>query len=233
MLNTKQILLASMAILMASASSALAGTKAQANLVPATDPTVPNPTMSTKGKVALKDTGALQVSIKGVTDGTGAFVTSATAYDPADPNTLAADDYTVMVKMNVVGAAAALTVPAVDVEYVVPLSLKKGNGAAKLDLAGLVGMLTALGTVNRSFEVRGGEVWGPLGANLADCKEVMKTGGGGLPVPAVTTAYLAAADPNSGSVYELDADGFPVPYPACRGGVKLGVAGINAPPAAP
>jgi hypothetical protein len=225
MFNTKQILAASLAILMASASSALAGTKAQANLVPATDPLVPNPTIATKGKVQLKDTGALSVSVKGLTDGSAAPVTSVTEYDPVDPNSLAADHYIAVLKLSVVGAAPAMGVPAVQVEYVVPLSIKKGNGSAKLDLAGLMSFLSALGNVNRSFEVQGGEFWGPIGSGLATCKSLVMSGAGGMPVAGVSPAFVIDDDGH----YALDGQGFPIPWPDCRVGTRLGVLGINVP----
>jgi hypothetical protein len=204
MLNSKQILAASLAILMASASSALAGTKAQANIVPANDPTTPNPTMSTKGKLQIKDSGALSVSVKGLTDGTGAVVTTSQSWadsDFTDPNSVDGTQYMAMVKLNLV------TVPA-PVEYVVPIDVKKGNGSTKVNLASLMVLLDGLGNVCRSFEAQGGEVWGPLGATqLGACRAILQAGEGGLGVPGVQSQG----------------------NPDCRGGTMVGVVGINVP----
>jgi hypothetical protein len=156
MLNTKQILAASLAILMASASSALAGTKFQGNIVPATTST--SDTLSTKGKLQVKDTGALQASLKGVLAG-GALVNSATEYDPADPNSVDPSHYVVIVSLYVAG------IPVV-AQYNVPVSLKKGNGATKPDISGLMAILPV--GVSRSIGAMGGSVWGPLGTSASD-----------------------------------------------------------------
>jgi hypothetical protein len=208
MISTKHILATSMAILMASASSALAGTKIQGNIVPATTSTTD--TLSTKGKLQIKDTGSVQVSLKGVLQG-GALVAETAPYDPADPNSVDPSHYVTIVKISV----AALPL---DVEVVTPVALKKGNGTTKLDLAGMVALLDALGTsVLRSFEGRGGEVWGPLSAadpnDFADCKYALthSTPFAPPPMPPIPAGVTLGDDP------------------VCRLGTKIGVVGINIP----
>lgn len=84
-------------------------------------------------------------------------------------------------------------------ESALPVELKKGSGTGKVSLASLFSAIPA--GVGRSVEVNGVEIWGPLGAsNVAACT-------------AVVTAGFSVV-PND---------------PACRGGTKIGVGGMNIP----
>jgi len=186
---TRQVL--TIGVLMTSAAVALAGTKYQANLVPAsaTNPP-PNPTMTSKGKVKLDDKASLKVGLKGVTDGGGVLVTSSTSLK--DTGDLDGTEYIVILK-------ATFTALGTPIEAPIPVALKNGNGSGSASLGALIGLIPA-GT-GRSIEVTGGEVWGPLGAGtLAACQADVDTG-----------YSLTPGSPN------------------CRGGSKIGVAGINIP----
>lgn len=204
MISRKHILVASIAVVMASASAALAGTKSQANLVP---DDVGNPTLDAKGKLAVKDTGLVQASLKGVTDGTGNYVTTSQSYKNSggDPNSVDGTQYMVILKLSVADVELA---PFCDdpndlaprAEVPIPVDLKGGNGGSKLDLSGLAVLLPP--GVMKSLEVVGGEVWGPLGTDtLSDCISTLKTG-----------FHVVGMGPNP-----------------CKGGDKIGVAGIVLP----
>jgi hypothetical protein len=154
------------AMIAVSATAALAGTKYQSSLVNAstTDPPS-NPTMSV-GKVQVKDTGDIKAQVKGVTDGTGALVTSSTAVkDTGDPDDTS---YIAIIKANYVPLN-------IDVEIAVPMDVKKGGGKGGVSLASLTSLITP--GVGRSIAMNGAEVWGPLGAaNVAACNTELNTG---------------------------------------------------------
>lgn len=84
-------------------------------------------------------------------------------------------------------------------ELPVPIDLKKGNGTTKLNGSASFSMIPP--GIGRSAEINGVEVWGPLGAaNVAACNAVL--------------ASVVSLVPND---------------PSCRGGTKIGVAGVNFP----
>jgi hypothetical protein len=84
-------------------------------------------------------------------------------------------------------------------EMPVPFDLKKGNGTTKLAEGAQFSQIP--GGIGRSVEINGVEVWGPLGAgNVAACNSVL-----------ANVVTLVTNDPS------------------CRGGTKIGVAGINFP----
>jgi hypothetical protein len=154
------------AILAVSGSAALAGTKYQANLVPASAVNPPaDPTMES-GKLSLKDTADIKAKVKGVTDSGGVPVTGSTSY--ADTGTLDGSEYVVILKAN-------FTALNVDVEKAIPMSMKNGGGKGAVSLASLLSLLPP--GIGRSVEVTGGEVWGPLGApNAAPCQAELTAG---------------------------------------------------------
>ncbi len=204
MLTLKRIALISMAV-MAAASPALAGTKYATNIVPfdAFNPAT-NPTLLPKGQIKLSDKGAIFVSLAGVTDGSGALVTTSTLYNDSAPTgnpSLDGTEYTVILKLYM--PAIALVFPNIQlVEVPVPVDLKAGKGKTKLSVASLLGLLAP--NVGRSIEIRGAEVWGPIGAGLpaADCTAVVSNA---LPV------------------------GLPLAPGLCRGGTQIGISGISVP----
>jgi hypothetical protein len=155
-----------MAILAVSASTALAGTKYQANLVPSSASSPPtNPTMEA-GKLSLKDTADIKAKAKGITDAGGNEVTGSTSF--ADTATLDGSEYVVILK-------AQFTALAIDIEAPIAMSVKNGGGKGAVSLAGLLGLLPP--GVGRSIEVTGAEVWGPLGpANVAACQAEVAVG---------------------------------------------------------
>jgi hypothetical protein len=203
MITLKRIALIAMAAVATSTSPALAGTKYAANLVSndAFNPPA-NPTLSPKSSIKLSDKGSVAITLDGVTDGAGALVTTSTVYaasikaNPAAPN-LDGSEYIVIIKLFL--PAIAGTVPLVEVP--VPVDLAGGKGKTKLSVAGLLGLLA--GTSGRSLEIKGAEVWGPLGvgAPLTNCLAVV---GAALPV------------------------GLPLGA-VCRGGTQFGISGLSIP----
>jgi len=187
---SKRVLTMTAAAVALSASAALAGTKYQANIVPASATNPPtNPTLSSKGKAALDDKGNVKVGIKGVTDGAGAPANSSTSLK--DTNTLDGTEYFYIAKGTFTSLGVTFEVP-------VPMDVKKGSGAAKVSLASQFALIPA--GAGRGVEITGGEVWGPLGAaNLASCQ-------------AEVTAGVVVAGSST-----------------CRGGTKIGVAGLLVP----
>jgi len=185
---TKRMLMMAMATLVVAPSGVLAGTKYQANLVPASAVHPPaNPTMAS-GKLALKDTAAIKAKAKGITDGAGVPVTGSTLFK--DTGAVDGTEYVVIIK-------ATFTALGVAIEAPVPMSVKNGSGKGGLALSALIGLIP--GGIGRSIEVTGGEVWGPLGgANVAACQAEINTG------------YALAGS-------------------ACKGGTKIGVAGVSIP----
>lgn len=185
---TKRMLMMAMATLVVAPSGVLAGTKYQANLVPASAVHPPaNPKMDS-GKLALKDSGDIKVKVKGVTDGAGVPVTGSTQFK--DTGTVDGSEYVVILK-------ATFTALGVAVESPLAMSMKNGGGKGAVSLGAFTSLIPA-GT-GRSVEVTGGEVWGPLGvANVAACQAEINTG------------YTLASS-------------------ACKGGTKVGVAGVNFP----
>ena len=94
---------------------------------------------------------------------------------------------------------ATFTALGLGIEGAVPVELKKGNGTGKFSQAALFSLIPA--GLGRSVELNGVEIWGPLGAgNVAACTAV------------VTAGYSVVAND-----------------PSCRGGTKIGVAGISIP----
>jgi hypothetical protein len=192
MLNRRHILGATMAILMASASSALAGTKVKANLVPVTTSTTE--TLSPKSSMLIKDTPALKVQLKDVLAG-GVLVNSAAPYDPAVPSSVDPSDYVVIVHLNVVAVPIAA-------DLIVPVSLKKGAGKTAPDVSGLGGLL--LPGLCRSLGAIGADVWGPIGDSASDpdylaCKDALTTSlgtVGGITVPPAVWLPGDAFGPN-------------------------------------
>jgi hypothetical protein len=161
---TKRVLTMAMAGLAVSASAALAGTKYQANIVPASATNPPSdPTMSAKGKVKLDDKGNVKVGIKGVTDAGGVPAESSFA-GPALDGT----EYIYIVKGTFVSLG-------VQFEVDIPIDVKKGNGKAALSLSSQFALIPM--GAGRGVEITGGEVWGPLGAaNVAACQPDVTAG---------------------------------------------------------
>lgn len=196
-MNMKRIAMIAMAVVAASATAAPAGTKYAANLVsnsPVDPP--PNPTLSVKSSVKLDDKGNIQVSLAGVTDGSGALVTTSTSYNDTKSTSPVLDgtEYIVIIKLFVAA------VPAFDIELPVPVDLKAGKGKTKLSAAPLFALITP--PAGRTVEIRGSEVWGPLGApNAAACQAVVANS---LPV------------------------GLPLGA-TCRGGTQIGMSGLSIP----
>ena len=199
MMNRKRVVYLSLAVLAASTPLALAGTKYQANVVPASASNPPaNPTLTTKGKIQVSDSAKMQASIKGVTDGAGAPANSSTAYVTTLKTHVApvldGTEYIAILK----GNFAALNI---SFELPIPIDVKNGNGGTTLALPALTSLIPP-GT-GRSIEITGAEIWGPLGAaNAASC-----------------VAIVGATPPV----------GYVLNDPACRGGTKIGVAGVNLP----
>lgn len=156
---TKRTMAMATAMLAVSASAVLAGTKYQANLVPAT---VTNPTMAS-GKVQLKDTADIKAKIKGVTDGAGDPVTGVD-----DDTVIDGTEYVVILK-------ATFTALNITIEAPIVMDLKNGGGKGAVSLGGLIGLIPP--GVTRAVEVVGGEVWGPVGpANAAACQADVTAG---------------------------------------------------------
>jgi hypothetical protein len=209
MFNWRYPSLVMIAALTLSAHAAVAGTKVLVSLVPnsATDPPTP-PTMSeTKGKLLGTDKGVVKVSLSGVTTDGVTFVTTSTAFNDAvkacttPPCAIVLDgsEYVVIIKVSVPAAGF-------DAEFIVPVDLKKGNGKTKVSASSVISLIPS--GAGRSLEVKGAEVWGPVGGDGTTCADVMN-----------------ALILGSGIDTTLD-------DPACRGangGVKIGVAGLNAP----
>jgi len=187
------IALASLAVIGAVVAPALAGTKVQENIVPSSATSPPgNPTLSTAGKFQMDDKGKVQVTLKGVTDGAGAPVTSSGSYASKTMPVLDGTQYVAVFR-------ATFTALGLGIEGAVPVELKKGNGTGKFSQAALFSLIPA--GLGRSVELNGVEIWGPLGAgNVAACTAV------------VTAGYSVVAND-----------------PSCRGGTKIGVAGISIP----
>ena len=165
---TKRMIMTGLAVAV-SASAAMAGTKYQANIVPssATNPPT-NPTLSSKGKASLKDTGDIKVGIKGVTDGGGVLANSTTAFKDSGNTTIDGSEYIYIAKGRFVSLG-------VDFEAYVPVPVKNGNGKGAVNLASQFGAIPA--GVGRGVEITGGEVWGPLGvATLAACQADVTAG---------------------------------------------------------
>jgi hypothetical protein len=199
MLTLRRSAFIAMAVVAASASSALAGTKYATNLVSnaLVDPP-PNPTLSSKSQIKLGDTGAVSVSLAGVTDAGGALVTTTQAYNAsvkAPPLTLDGSEYIVIIKLHIpaVGLVPVIEVP-------VPVDLTGGKGKTKLNLAGVLGLLGS--GLGRGLEITGAEVWGPLGP------------------PAPTCLVIVGNSPHASL---LGGD------PSCRGGLQIGIAGLSLP----
>ena len=168
MSNVKRIALVAAAVVAAAATSAHAGTKYAANLVPAalSDPP-PNPTLSTKSSLKLDSKGSIAIALAGVTDAAGALVTTSTAY--ADTGTLDGSEYITIIKLSVTAIKGFIPL----VEVPIPVELKAGKGKVKLSVASLLSLVP--GGAARTVEITGAEVWGPLGAGTpaSDCQAVV------------------------------------------------------------
>ena len=221
----KRIALVSIAAVVASATAAPAGTKYAANLVPylASDQPIP-PTMAAKGSIKLSDKGAIQVALAGVVEATGPLicfggdtngaacttnvdcpnggtcsasgvpVTTSTSFN--DTGTLDGTEYAVIIKLTVTAVEGLFPV----IEVPVMVDLKSGKGKTKMDVSSLLVFVT--GSVPRTIEIVGSEVWGPLGGgNVAACQATIDQS-----IPVI----------------------FP-PDPSCRGGTKIGISGLYVP----
>jgi hypothetical protein len=167
MMTLKRIALISMTVIAATATTAPAGTKYAANLVPSAvvDPP-PNPTLSTKSSVKLSDKGAIQVALAGVTDGAGTLVTTSTSYN--DTGTLDGTEYFVVIKLSVTAVAGLFP----EIDLPVAVDLKAGKGKAKLSASSLFALIPP--GQARTVEIIGSEVWGPLGAGgVAACQAIL------------------------------------------------------------
>lgn len=208
MLILKRIALISMAVMVA-ASPALAGTKFATNIVPsdAFNPAT-NPTLLPKGQIKLSDKGAISVSLAGVTDAGGTLVTTSTLYNDSvasGPPSLDGTEYTVILKLflpAIAGAPLFIT----SVEVPIPVDLKAGKGKTKLSVASLLSLLGP--SSGRAVEIRGAEVWGPIGAGPP---AVACTGVVSNPLPV----------------------GLPLAPGLCRGGTQIGLSGLSVPLPAP
>ena len=204
MITLKRIALIALAVVAAATSPALAGTKYAANLV-SNDLFNPpsNPTLSPKSSIKLSDTGSIAIALAGVTDGTGALVTTSTAYaasvkvKPPAP-VLDGSEYIVIIKLFI--PAVAGNTPLIEVP--VPVDLIDGKGKTKLSVAGLLGLLVPQN--GRGIEIRGAEVWGPLGTAAGE--------------PAACMGVVGAAIPA----------GLPLGA-VCRGGTQFGISGLSIP----
>ena len=157
-------------------TSAWAGTKYQANLVPVgvLDPNDPNGpgTLANKSKIQAQDSGKFQANLKGVVDGAGALITTDGSFKAT--GTLTGDEFIVVV---------AGTFPGVDniaFEFNLVGELKKGNGKAAIDASSLFNQIPP--STLRSVVITGVEVHGPLGAeNIEACTQNLVDGGFNLP----------------------------------------------------
>ena len=157
-------------------TSAWAGTKYQANLVPVgvLDPNDPNGpgTLAIKSKVQAQGSGKFQANLKGVVDGAGALITTDGSFKAT--GILTGDEFIVVVAGTFPGAAD------VAFEFNLVGELKKGNGKAAIDTSFLFGQIPA--DTLRSIVITGVEVHGPLGAaNVDDCTLNLTAGGFNLP----------------------------------------------------
>jgi hypothetical protein len=209
MLTCKRFALV-VALMAAAASPALAGTKFATNLVPESDlHPPPNPTLSAKSQIKMADKGTLTIALAGVTTAAGELANTSTTYNDAvgsgAPPALDGTEYIAIVKAYMPGVEFLAPV----IEVPVPVNLKKGKGKTTLVLGNLFGLL---GTSGRSFEVRGVEVWGPLGAAAAgDCQAIVAA-----PIPVGIPNGL-----NPGVCRDAD------------GGVRIGISGLSIPVPAP
>lgn len=192
MKTVKQFALVVMALVIA--TPALAGTKYQTNIV-SNSPTHPpaNPTLSPKSAIKLDDKGKIQASLAGVTDGSGALVTTSGSFNSS--GTLDASTYIVILKLHLPAIAGLFEV----VEFPIPVDLKNGKGKTKYNVSSLFAFLTPPN--GRTVEIRGLEVWGPMGAGAAACDALVSG-----PLPVI----------------------FP-PDMTCRSGDHIGISGLAVP----
>ena len=204
MMTLKRSALIAMAMMAASTSPVLAGTKYATNLVPnaVANPPV-NPTLSPKSSIKLSEKGGIAIALDGVTDAGGTLVTTSTAYadsikfSPPAP-ALDGSEYIVIIKLFI--PAVAENAPVIEVP--IPVDLKDGKGKTKMSVAGL---LSALGSgFGRGIEIRGAEVWGPLGTAAGEPGACLIVVGASIPV------------------------GLPLGA-TCRGGTQFGMSGVSIP----
>ncbi len=155
------------ALAVLAAPAAFAGTKYQANIVPAT---AAAPTLTNKSKLQLDDKGKALALLKGVDAGAGPVDTDGSW----KTGSLTGDEYVVIAEGTFVALSAAF-------EMAIPVELKKGNGTTKLDTSALF-LLIPPGL--RSMALGEAEVWGPLGAgNAAACLATITAGFNLPPAP--------------------------------------------------
>ncbi len=157
-------------------TSAWAGTKYKANLVPVgvLDPNDPNGpgTLANKSKIQAQDSGKFQANLKGVVDGAGELITTDGSFGKT--GTLTGDEFIVVVGGTFPGAAN------IAFEFNLVGELKKGNGKAAIDASSLFSLIPP--NTLRSVAITGVEVHGPLGAaNVAACTQNLADGGFFLP----------------------------------------------------
>lgn len=158
-MRTRYLVLA--AALTLSANAAFAVTKYQGSVVPVTlgpVPGTPN-TLQNKSLFKLAGTGAVQVKMKGVTDGTGALATTSQIAPATDP----AVTYVGVIHGQAVGVAFSLNIL---------VALKKGAGVTNANL----GPLLTLTTPGAPIALTGADYFTPVpnvGTNIADCNAVL------------------------------------------------------------
>lgn len=187
---------AMVAMALAIATPALAGTKFQTNLV-SNDPIDPpsNPTISPKSSIKMSDKGSIQVGLAGVTDGAGTLVTTSGSYN----DTFAVDgtQYVAIIKLRLPAIEGLFPI----VELPIAVDLKGGKGKTKYSAAPLFGFLGAGN--GRTVEIQGVEVWGPLGGGAAACQAILSA-----PIP-----VIFPPDPSCRSGNEIGMSGLAVPLP--------------------
>jgi hypothetical protein len=195
MLTLKQLAVMGLAVII-SATPALAGTKYATNLVSndAADPPTP-PDLSPKSSIKLDDKGHVAVGLAGVMDGGGVLVTSSGNYK--ETGSVDATTYVVILKLFIPGIVplngGAAEVP-------LPVELKSGKGKTKLSVGSLFAAIP--GGLGRTVEIRGAEVWGPLGGSAGTCQTEVTTG-----------FSLAANDPSCRSGSQIGMSGLAIPNP--------------------
>jgi len=196
-------LLLALAVLCLS-TSAWAGTKYKANLVPVTvldpnnlDPNNPG-TLQNKSKIQASNKGAFQASLKGVVDGSGVLINTDGSFLGVQAQgvlftvlgSLTGDEFVTVISGTFPGQDD------VAFEFNLVAELKKGGGKAKIDASTLFSLIPE-GTL-RSVAITAVEVHGPLGAaNIAACTSNLELGAfflpGETPNPCVGGFWIGAA----------------------------------------
>ena len=160
-----KIALAGAALAAFAAGPATAGTKVQANIVPATDS---DPTVSEKSKLQVLDSGLFKATLKGLTDGAGAPLGSDGSIKAGGGFT--GDEYIVILD----GSFPALG----DLAFAFNLVFEpsKGKGKAFIKAGGLFNLIPS--GLHRGIRINGAKLVGPLGApNTEDCFQNLVDGG--------------------------------------------------------